>query len=174
MTIMTRFLQLSLTLLLLSAATAFAQPLKIGFINGFRIESESELTKRAIEQLKKEFAPREQQIQDMQKQGLELKAEFDREAEKMKPADRQLKEKRLASLAQQFEQLQRSYAEDMEFRQREARQRIVVEINAIVTAIAEAEKYDLILQQVIYATNQIDLTDRVLKEMAKRVGTAPR
>jgi len=52
--------------------------------------------------------------------------------------------------------------------------RIIGEINTVITAIAEAEKFDLILQQAIYSSGQIDLTDRVIKEMAKRAGTAPR
>jgi outer membrane protein len=171
---MNKFFNAMLSLMLLVAASAIAQPLKIGFINGFRIESESELTKRAIEQIKKEFASREQQLQDLQKQGLDLKAEFDRDGEKMKPADRQVKEKRLAALSQQFEQMQRSYAEDMELRQREARARIIVEINAVVNSIAEADKFDLILQQAIFATGQVDLTDRVIKEMATRAAAASR
>ena len=163
-----------LSLILLTAAAANAQPLKIGFIDGFRIENESEATKRAIEQIKKEFAPREQQLQAMQKQGMELKAEFDRDGAKMKPAEAQAKEKRLAALSQQFEQQQRSYAEDMEFRQREVRAKLVTEINAVINAIAEAEKFDLILQQAIYASGQIDLTDRVIKEIAKRTGSGAR
>ena len=163
-----------LAALVLVAAPALAQPLKIGVVDGFRIEKESDLTKRAIEQLKKEFAPREQQLQDLQKQGNELKAEVDREGDKMKPADRAVKEKRLVSLSQQFEQMQRSYAEDMEFRQREVRLRIVGEITAVINGIAEAEKFDLILQQAIFASGQIDLTDRVIKEMAKRAAAAPR
>ena len=86
----------------------------------------------------------------------------------MKPADRAAKEKRLAALSQQFEQMQRSYSEDMEFRQREARSRLISEIGAVINAIAEAEKFDLVLQQAIFASTQIDLTDRVMKELAKR------
>ncbi len=155
-------------LLLLTGASAMAQPLKIGFINAFRIEAESETTKRVIEQIKKEFAPREQQLQALQKQGVDLRTELEREADKMKPADRAAKEKRLAALSQQFEQMQRSYGEDMEFRQREARGRLISEIGAVINAIAEAEKFDLVLQQAIYASTQIDLTDRVIKELAKR------
>ena len=110
----------------------------------------------------------------MQKQGMELKAEYDRDGAKMKPAEAQAKEKRLAALSQQFEQQQRSYAEDMEFRQREVRAKLVTEINAVINAIAEAEKFDLILQQAIYASGQIDLTDRVIKEIAKRSGSGAR
>jgi outer membrane protein len=171
---MKRICQAVLLLFVVVAAAAIAQPLKIGVVNGMRIESESDLTKRAIEQLKKEFAPREQQLQELQKQGLELKAELDRDGDKLKPPERQVKEKRLGALSQQFEQLQRSYAEDMEFRQREVRMRIIGEINTVITAIAEAEKFDLILQQAIYSSGQIDLTERVIKEMAKRAGAAPR
>ena len=159
---------------IIAALLALAQPLKIGVVDGGRVEGESELTKRAIEQLKKEFAPREQQLQDLQKQGLDLKAEVERDGDKMKPADRAVKEKRLVALSQQFEQMQRSYAEDMEFRQREVRLRIVGEITAVINSIAEAEKFDLILQQAIYASGQIDLTDRVIQEMAKRAAATPR
>ncbi len=163
-----------LAAMVLASAPALAQPLKIGVVDGFRIEKESDLTKRGIEQLKKEFAPREQQLQDLQKQGTDLKGELERDGDKMKPADRAAKEKRLVSLSQQFEQMQRSYAEDMEFRQREVRLRIVGEITAVINSIAEAEKFDLILQQAIFAGAQIDLTDRVIKEMAKRAAAAPR
>ena len=62
--------------------------------------------------------------------------------------------------------MQRSFTEDMEFRQREIRARLVIDINAVITKIADAEKFDLVLQQAIFASGQIDLTDRVLKEMA--------
>ena len=166
--------QIILSLLLLVAASALAQPLKIGFINGFRIESESEQTKRAIEQIKKEFAPREQQMQALQKQGTELRADLERDRAKLKPDEVQAREKRLAALSQQFEQMQRSFAEDMEFRQREARGRLIGEINAVITAIAEAEKFDLVLQQAIFTSGQIDLTERVIKELAKRPSAAAR
>lgn len=162
------------TAAVLWSAAAFAQPFKVGVINGNRILAESEMSRTAAEQMKKEFGPREEQLRDLQKQGLDLKAELERDGEKMKPADRQAKEKRLAGLSQQFEQLQRSFGEDIEFRQREVRMRIIGEINTVMQAIAEAEKYDLILPQAVHGGAEIDLTERVLKEMARRAGGAPR
>lgn len=171
---MNKFCHTVLALLLLVAASAIAQPLKIGFINGDRIERESEITKRTMEQFKKEFGPREQQLLELQKQGVELRTELERDGEKMKVADRQAKEKRLTALSQQFEQQQRNFAEDLDFRQREARMRILGEINTVISAIAEAEKFDLIVQQAIFVAGQIDLTERVIKEMAKRTAAAPR
>lgn len=164
---MTTLLRIAAALLLVLAGATHAQTLRIGFVNAFRIDSESAVTKNAVEQLKKEFAPRELQLQTVQKQGLDLRAEVERDADKLKPAERAIKEKRLAALSQQFEQLQRSFSEDMEFRKREIRSKLVADINTVISRIAEEEKFDLVVQQAIFASGQIDLTDRVLKEMAK-------
>ncbi|HKA42840.1 MAG TPA: hypothetical protein VKF40_12695 [Burkholderiales bacterium] len=40
-------------------------------------------------------------------------------------------------------------------------------------AVAEAGKFDLILQQATYARSGIDITDQVLKELARRSGGKP-
>lgn len=159
-------------LLMMFAAHVAAQGLKIGYVNGLRIEKESALPAREIEQMKKEFAPREQRLQELQKQGLDLQSELEKGGLTMRPADKQAKEKRLAALSQQFEQLQRGVAEDLELRKNEARARFLAETTAIIQGIAEAEKYDLIVQQAIYGSPQIDITEQVLKEMAKRAESA--
>lgn len=163
---------IAIVLMLLTIPVA-AQSLKIGYVNGFRLQKESALTAPEIEQMKKEFAPREQQLQELQKQGLQLQGELEKEALTMAPADKQAGKKRLAALAQQFEQLQRSVAEDLEVRKNEARARFLAETSAIIKTIAEAGNYDLILEQAVYSSSQLDITDQVLKEMAKRAASAP-
>ena len=169
-----KILPSSIAIVLMMLAThVAAQGLKIGYVNGFRLQSESALTAPEVEQMKKEFAAREQRLQELQKQGLELQGELEKEALTMKPADKQAKEKRLAALAQQFEQLQRSVAEDLEVRKNEARARFLAETTAIIKVIAEAGNYDLILEQAVYSSSQLDITDQVLKEMAKRAASAP-
>jgi outer membrane protein len=158
--------------LALFAGLATAQSLKIGYVNGLRIERESAISKQSIESVKKEFAPREQQLQELQKQGVDLRGELEKGGAKMASAEKQAKEKRLAALGQQFEQMQRSYAEDLEIRQRELQARLISEINVVIKGLAEAGKYDLIVQQAVYGGSQIDITDQVLKEMAKRADEA--
>ncbi|MBI2290286.1 MAG: OmpH family outer membrane protein [Betaproteobacteria bacterium] len=148
--------------LMMVATHVAAQGFKIGYVNGFRLEKESPLAAPEIEQMKKEFAPREQQLQ----------GELEKGAPTMNPAEKQAKEKRLAALAQQFEKLQRSVGEDLEVRKNEARARFLAETNAIIKAIAEAGNYDLILEQAVYSNAELDITDQVLKEMAKRAASA--
>jgi outer membrane protein len=151
---------------------AGAPAVKIGYVDVTRIESESAIAKQHAEMLKKEFAPREQQLQEMQKQGNALQAELEKNAVTMSPADRQAKEKRFATMAQQYQQAQRSLIEDVDARKRETFGGFLTEVNAIIKDIAEAGKYDLIVQQAVYNSKQTDITDLVLKEIAKRAAAA--
>src|SRR5688500_14572496 len=92
----------------LSVNDVLAQSPKIGYVSAARIEKESALAVQIIEELKKEFGQREQQLQALQKQGIELQTQLEKDGAKMPPAERQAKEKNLAAVGQQFEQLRRS------------------------------------------------------------------
>jgi outer membrane protein len=150
------------------AAQADAQPIKVGYVNVARIEGESALAKQNIELLKKEFAPREQQLADMQKQGNALTAELEKSGATLPAAERQAKEKRIAAMLQQYQQMQRALLEDLEVRKREAFAGFLAEVNTIIAGIAEAGKFDLIVQQAVYNSAQTDITELVMKELAKR------
>jgi outer membrane protein len=155
----------------LLAAAAAAQSPKIGYVNGLRVENESAMTKRFVEQIQKDFAPRERALKELQETGTALEKELESRGGAMPPAERQAKQKRLVELVQQFEQMRRAYAEDIEARRREARAALFQRVNAIIKVIAEAEQYDLIVQQAVYGTAQIDITQRVLAELAKESET---
>jgi outer membrane protein len=157
-------------MLVLCAAQAVAQSPKVGFVNGARLEKESALMLQAVEEIKKELGPREQQLQALQKQGVELQTQLEKEGEKMAPAERQTKEKNLAAIAQQFEQLRRSMAEDLEVLRREKMSKALEQVNAVIKGIADAGKYDLIVQEAVYTNSALDITDQVLKEIARRAG----
>ena len=157
-------------MLALFVTHGMAQSPKIGFVNGARIEKESALMQQAAEDIKKELAPREQQLQSLQKQGVDLQNELQKAGDKMPAAERQAKEKNLNTIVQQFEQTRRSLAEDLEVLRREKFARAVEQVNAIIQGIADAGKYDLIVQEAVYNNAQVDITDQVLKEIAKRAG----
>jgi outer membrane protein len=158
----------ALVAFVLMAGAASAQTTKIGYVNVARIENESALAKSSLEQLKKEFAPREQQLAEMQKQGNALQADLEKNAATMPAAERQSKEKRITGMLQQYQQMQRSMAEDFEVRKRESFGGFLSEVNGIIKNIAEAGKYDLIVQQAVYNSSSTDITDEVMKELAKR------
>ena len=158
----------ALVLFALFAVSAAAQTTKIGYVNVVRIENESALAKASMELLKKEFAPREQQLAEMQKTGNALQADLEKNGATMPVAERQAKEKRITAMLQQYQQMQRSMAEDFEVRKRESFGGFLTEVNTIIKNIAEAGKYDLIVQQAVYNSAQTDITEEVMKELAKR------
>ena len=154
----------------LASIPVYAQPVKIGYVNVVRIESEAAIAKQAAETSKREFAPREQQLLEMQKQGNALQSDLEKNSATMPPAERQTKEQRFAAMAQQYQQMQRGLLEDVEARKRESFVGFQAEVTAIIKRIAEAGKFDLILQQAVYNNAQLDITDQVMKEIAKRAG----
>ena len=162
----------ALVVLVLMAGAAFAQSTKIGYVNVVRIENESALAKQSLDLLRKEFAPREKQLAEMQTQGNALQADLEKNAATMPAAERQAKEKRITAMLQQYQQMQRSMAEDFEVRKRESFGGFLSEVNSIIKNLAEAGKYDLIVQQAVYNSSATDITEEVMKELAKRAAAA--
>lgn len=145
----------------LLAVPAAAQSTKIGVINTQRLERESTRPKRDAEALKREFSSREQVVRDMHGKVLAMQAELD----KLKPDSRdyERRQRAFAEYAQQFEQIRRSFVEDVDRRRFEERQRFFTDVKAIVERIAKAQKFDLIVEETVYASRGVDITDQVIK-----------
>ena len=159
--------------LMLWAACVAAQDVRIGFVDPRRIEAESEPFVRALQSIKQEFSPREQQIVEFQKQINADRAQYDKERDTLPPAERQRRGNALASAMTKSDHMAVALGEDIERRKREVLGKLVGETNAAIKAVAEAGKFDIILQQATYIRPGIDVTDQVLKEMAKRAGGKP-
>lgn len=159
--------------LLLGASCAAAQPVKVGVVNTARIESESVPAIRAIEALKKEFEPRNRQITDLQKKIEAERQRFEKERDELPPAEFKSRAGAISAMMRQSDQMVRGLAADLEARKTERAAGLIEEANAAIRTVAEAGKFDLILQQATYASPGIDITDRVLKELARRAGGKP-
>lgn len=166
--LMKSFATLLVCALALFAGSAAAQPVKIGYIDTFRIERESAQALRAAEKLKNEFSPRQKELESLQKRIIAARDALAKASDKIPLADGQAKEREIADMARQFDQGRRALSEDLELRKNQERAKIAQQTNIVIKGIAEAGKYDLIVQQAIYSSNAIDITPQVLKELAKQ------
>lgn len=148
------------------SAQAGAAELKIGFIDAERINRESAPAELASKRLEKEFAPRAQDLQRRESQIKSLQAQLEKESMTMGESDRRSKEQELARLSLDFQRLQREYREDLNLRRNQELQALFERANRVIKQIAEAEKFDLILQEAVYRSPRIDITERVLKALA--------
>lgn len=160
-------LLLALTLVL-SAPGAWAAESKIGFVNTERIFRESAPAVRASKKLEKEFAAREQEIQKLAKQFRDLQAHLEKETVTMSEGERRNKERDLANLNRDLQRSQREFREDLNVRQNEERAAFQDRVNKAIGDLAEKEKFDLVLQEAVYVSNRIDITDKVLRALADK------
>ena len=157
------------TALLAVSGTAAAIEYKIGFVNTERLFREAAPAKRAQQRLEREFATRDAEIQKLAKQVRDLQAVLDRDGATMGETDRRNKERDLANASRDLTRLQREFREDVNLRKNEELAAIQERANKVIKDIAEAEKYDLILQDpVVFASQRIDITDTVIKALADK------
>ncbi|WP_232729718.1 OmpH family outer membrane protein [Herbaspirillum huttiense] len=153
---------------LLSFAPAHAQESsKIAFVSTERIFREAAPAKAAQTKLETEFAKRDRDLQDM---AARLKAQsdkLDKDAAVLSDSDRAKRQRDLSDLDKEFQRKQREFREDLNQRRNEELAVVLERTNKVIRQIAEAEKYDIVFQEAVYASKRIDITDKVLKELAK-------
>jgi outer membrane protein len=153
--------------LAIGASPANAAELRIGFIDAERINRESAPAEAATKRLEKEFAPRAQELQRREAQLKTLQGQIEKDAMTMSETDRRTREQELSRMSIDFQRLQRSYSEDLNLRRNQELQQLFERANRVIKSIAEAEKYDLILQEAVYRSPRLDITERVLKALSE-------
>lgn len=139
--------------------------LKIGYVNTEKLFRDSQLAVKAQKKLEKEFQVREQNIQKQVKQARDLQAYLEKEGLTLAEADRVKKQKDLANLSRDIQHDQRTFREDLNQRKNEEFASVQERARKTIMEVAEREKFDLILENVIYASPKVDITDRVLKSL---------
>ncbi|MFT4171116.1 MAG: OmpH family outer membrane protein [Rhodocyclaceae bacterium] len=149
-----------------AALPAFAQETRIGFVNADRIMRESAPAVRALKKLEKEFEKREQDLNKVGKQLQAMQDNLDKNSVTLQDAERRNREREFNDLNREFQRRQREYREDRNQRQNEELAGVLDRANKAIRQVAEAEKFDLIVQEAVYFSPRIDITDRVIKSLA--------
>ena len=153
----------------LFASAVLAADYKVGFVNTERLFREAAPAKRAQQKLEKEFAARDAEIQKLSKQVRELQALLEKDVVTMSETERRNKERDLANQTRDLQRAQREFREDLNLRRNEELSSVQERANVVIRQMAEAEKFDLILQDpVVYASQRIDITDKVIKALADK------
>jgi len=150
---------------LMLASPILAAELKIGYVHTERVFRESQLAVKAQKKLEQEFSKREQDIQKQVKQARELQSSLEKESLTLSESDKTRRERELANLNREIQRSQREFREDLNMRKNEEFAAVHERARKIINEIAEREKYDLILEQVVYAGSKVDITERVLKAL---------
>ena len=144
---------------------AVAAETKIGFVNTERILRESALAKASQQKLEQEFAKREKSIQESVVKFREITEKLERDAAVMAESERVKRQREAAELERDLQRRQREFREDLNQRRNEELAVVIERANRAIRQIAEAEKFDIIFQEAVYASPRIDITEKVLRSL---------
>ena len=167
----TLFFRNVLTVLIISLLTisfAQAQETRVGHVASDRIMRDSALAKAAEAKIEREFSGRDKELSAMADRLKGMAAELDKDAPQLAESERMKRQRELADLDREFQRKQQSFRQDLVQRKNEEALAIVTRAQKAIKKIAEAEKFDIILQDAIYVSPRIDITDKVLKALNKK------
>jgi outer membrane protein len=146
----------------LLALGALAQDLKIGYVNGERVLREATPAIAAQAKLEAEFKKRETELNDV---GGKLRVAMERlekESPTLAESERSRRQRDLAEQQRDFERKRRELLEDLNQRKNEELAAVTERASKVIKQIFEQEKYDLILQEVVFAGPRVDITKKVI------------
>lgn len=166
----TKFATLLVAMMLAVLPASFAsaaETLKVGYVNIQRIFRDAPAAVKAAKKIEAEFSKRDQDLQQMAKQVQALQESLEKNAVTMSESERKAKEKDLNEQSREFQRKQREFREDLNLRQNEENAAIIEKANKAIMQLAESEKFDLILQDAVYHSPKLDVTDKIVKALSE-------
>jgi outer membrane protein len=161
-------------LLAVAALGVAAQPapmtttMKIGYVNTERILRDAAPAVRAQRKIEAEFQKRDQELAKFADQLKKMQDDVEKNSVTMSEVQRRNREREFGELNREFQRKQREFREDLNQRRNEELAQVVEQANRVINQIAEQEKFDLILQDAVYRSPRIDITDKVIKALESK------
>ena len=150
-----------------NVASASAQDSKIAMFDAQRVLRESNPAKAAEAKIEQEFSKRNKELADVAAKIKAMAEKLDKDSSVISDSDRIKRQRDLTDIDQDFKRKTRIFNEDLNQRKNEEIAALVERAQKVVKQIAESEKYDIVLQDAVYFNPRIDITDKVIKALAK-------
>jgi outer membrane protein len=155
----------SATCLVLAAWGAQAQEMKIGYVNSDKVLRDALPARAAYTKIEAEFGKREKDLSELSTRLKAAADKLDKEGPMLAESDRVRRQRELVDQDREIQRKRREYQEDLNQRRNEELAALVDRANKIIKQIADQDKYDLIVQEVIFASPRIDITEKVIKAL---------
>ena len=158
-------------LMLLPASQVMAQAaaggpaLRIGFVSTERIMRDSNPAKAAQAKIEQDFQRREKELVDLGNRLRAASEKLDKDAAVLAENDRTRRQREIADMDRDLQRRQREFREDLNQRRNEELSAVLDRANRAIREIAEREKFDLILQEAVFVSPRLDITDQVVKQL---------
>jgi len=155
-----------IALFILSGSLALAAD-KIGFVNMREVLIRSDAGKAMEGEFKKAVEEKRAAIQKKEGELKKTKDNLEKQRSILTPQALQEKEMNYQVEFKEYERLVKDTNEELQMKDQFLSSKIIPEVVKVIRAIAEKEKYALILEEssAVYASKENSLTDKVIKEL---------
>lgn len=157
-------------LTLATASVAGAQELKIGYVNSDRVLRDAAPAKAAQAKLEAEFGKRDKELNDLAVRLKGAADKLEKDAPTLPETERNRRQRELVDQDREIQRKRREFQEDLNQRKNEELAQVVERANRVIKQIFESEKYDLILQEAVFAGPRADITDKVIRALNAQGG----
>jgi outer membrane protein len=147
------------------APFAQAQELKIGYVNSDRVLRDALPARAAQTKLEAEFGKRQKDLADVEQRLKTAADKLEKDAPTLSETERARRQRELVEQDRDLQRKKREFSEDLQQRKNEELAAVVDRANRVIKQIYETEKYDLILQDAVFASARVDITDKVIKAL---------
>lgn len=161
-------------LLLGSIATAQGQSIeggvKIGYVDAVQLIEQAPQGENALKNLEAEFGPRDEELKTMRDKIRAMEEDMEKNSLVMSDSDRRDKENVLRDSQRDLKRSRDEFREDYNVRRNEELADLQKVVTKAIVEIAKSEGFHLIVQESVYAAEEINLTDRVLEKLRSESG----
>ena len=157
---------IAVALFVLGASFAQAQTSKVAFVNIPKLLEKAPQAVAANKRLEKEFEPRNRSLLKLRKELRDLEDRLQREGVTMSESQLNRLEADIRNRKREISRTQDDYREDLNIRRNDELRKLQKRVYEAIVELAKKEKYDMVIGDgVIYASDSVDITDKVLNKL---------
>ena len=158
---------LSLFILVTFSLNVFAE-LKVGFVRVDEILKNAPQAAESNKKLEAEFKTRTAKLKKDIEALNKNEQQFKKDSLTIPDDEKEKKQRKLQNSRIDIQRTERELREDIDIRRRDEINQLQVKVTEVIEKLAEEQKFDLILYTgVAYASDKVNITDLVLKELSK-------
>lgn len=151
----------------LALTQAQAADVKIGFVSIAKILNSAPQAEAASKRLEQEFAPRKKGLDEAQKSLRKIEEKLAKDGAVMSESQRRNMENDFRNQARELKRSGDEFREDFNLRRNEELGKFQKQVLDVINNVAKEEGFDLVVNDsaTLYASPQVDVTDKVLKRL---------
>ena len=152
---------------LVSGPSAAQSPSKIGFVDPVRLIEQAPQGVTALAALEEEFRSRDEDLESRHGQIQDMEADLEKNILIMDATSAQALQREIENLKRRLARDQQEAREDYNLRRNEELAKLQALVREVIVELARAGNYDLVVEQAVYVSDAVNITDLVLERLAQ-------